>query len=162
MTIRPMTIRPMTIRKAAQPDLDGVRDCARQAYALYVPRMGKEPAPMVADFAARIRAGKLHVVELEGGEPEGGLAGFVVFYPRGDHLHVENVAVRPDAQGKGIGKALLRFAEDEARRLGLAAVELYTNVKMVENQAFYPALGYVETDRREEDGFSRVFYRKEL
>jgi len=147
----------MNIRKAARPDLDGVRDCARQAYALYVPRMGKEPAPMVADFEAQIRAGKLHVVELDGE-----VVGFVVFYPRGDHLHVENVAVLPGAQGKGIGKALLGFAEDEARRLGLPAVELYTNVKMVENQAFYPALGYFETDRREEDGFSRVFYRKEL
>ncbi len=147
----------MNIRPAARPDLDRVRDCARQAYALYVPRMGKEPAPMVADFEAQIRAGKLHVVEMEGE-----VAGFVVFYPRGDHLHVENVAVLPSAQGKGIGKALLGFAEDEARRLGLPAVELYTNVKMVENQAFYPALGYVETNRREEDGFSRVFYRKEL
>ncbi|MDJ0935534.1 MAG: GNAT family N-acetyltransferase [Kiloniellales bacterium] len=147
----------MNIRPAARPDLDRVRDCARQAYALYVPRMGKEPAPMVADFEAQIGAGKLHVVELEGE-----VAGFVVFYPRGDHLHVENVAVLPSAQGKGIGKALLGFAEDEARRLGLPAVELYTNVKMVENQAFYPALGYVETNRREEDGFSRVFYRKEL
>ena len=112
---------------------------------------------MVADFEAQIRAGKLHVVELEGE-----VAGFVVFYPRGDHLDVENVAVLPGAQGKGIGKALLGFAEDEARRLGLPAVELYTNVKMVENQAFYPALGYVETDRREQDGFSRVFYRKQL
>ncbi len=147
----------MTIRQAVPGDLDRVKDCARQAYGLYVPRMGKEPAPMVADFEAQIRAGKLHVVELESK-----VAGFVVFYPRGDHLHVENVAVQPDAQGKGIGKALLGFAEDEARRLGLPAVELYTNVKMVENQAFYPALGYVETDRREEDGFSRVFYRKEL
>ncbi len=147
----------MNIRPAARPDLDAVRNCARQAYALYVPRMGKEPAPMVADFEAQIRVGKLHVVELDGE-----VAGFVVFYPRGDHLHVENVAVLPGAQGKGIGKALLGFAEDEARRVGLPAVELYTNVKMVENQSFYPALGYLETDRREEDGFSRVFYRKEL
>ena len=147
----------MTIREAVLSDLDGVRDCARQAYALYVPRMGKEPAPMVADFEVQIRAGRLHVAELDGE-----VAGFVVFYPRGDHFHVENVAVLPSAQGKGIGKALLGLAEDEARRLGLPAVELYTNVKMVENQAFYPALGYLETDRREEDGFSRVFYRKEL
>ncbi len=147
----------MNIRPAARPDLDRVRDCARQAYALYVPRMGKEPAPMVADFEAQIRAGKLHVIELDGE-----VAGFIVLYPRGDHLHVENVAVLPAGQGKGLGKALMRFAEDEAMRQGLSAIELYTNVKMTENQAFYPALGYVETGRREEDGFSRVFYRKDL
>lgn len=147
----------MTIRKALPPDLDRIKDCARQAYAPYVPRMGKEPAPMVADFEARIAADSLHVLELDGE-----VAGFIVLYPRGDHLHVENVAVFPGGQGKGLGRALMRFAEEEAGRLGLSAVELYTNVKMTENQAFYPALGYVEIDRREEDGFSRIFYRKEL
>ncbi len=147
----------MTIRKAVLSDLDRVKDCARQAYTLYVARMGKEPAPMVADFAAQIESGTLHVIELDGE-----VAGFIVLYPRRDHLHVENVAVLPAGQGKGLGKALMRFAEDEATRQGLSAIELYTNVKMTENQAFYPALGYVETERREEDGFSRVFYRKDL
>jgi len=147
----------MTIRKALPPDLDRVEDCARQAYAPYVPRMGKEPAPMVADFEARIAADNLHVLELDGE-----VAGFIVLYPRGDHLHVENVAVSPAGQGRGLGRRLMRFAEDEAGRLGLPAIELYTNVKMTENQAFYPALGYVEIDRREEDGFSRIFYRKEF
>jgi len=28
--------------------------------------------------------------------------------------------------------------------------------------AYYPKLGYLEIDRREEDGFSRVYYRKSL
>ena len=33
---------------------------------------------------------------------------------------------------------------------------------MTENLELYPRLGYREVDRREEDGFSRVFFRKRL
>jgi len=151
-------VRPgLTIRPATGGDLERVTACAQAAYALYVARIGKEPAPMVADFQAQIAAGQVYV-----GEADGAVAGFVVLYPCRDHLHVENVAVFPARQGLGLGRALLAFAEKEARRRGLAAIELYTNVKMTENLALYPRLGYREIDRREEAGFSRVFYRKEI
>jgi len=72
------------------------------------------------------------------------------------------VAVLPWKQGHGIGRALLSFADAEARRRGLPAIELYTNVAMTENLALYLRLGYVETERREEAGFSRVYYRKDF
>lgn len=147
----------MLTRIAAESDLDAVTDCAERAYFLYVPRIGRKPAPMGADFAAQIAAGLVHVAEADGA-----IAGYIVFYPRGDHIHVENVAVDPALQGRGIGKALLGLAEAEAKRQGLAALELYTNAKMTENQVFYPRLGYVETGRREEAGFERVYYRKDL
>ncbi|MEQ9640960.1 MAG: GNAT family N-acetyltransferase [Alphaproteobacteria bacterium] len=144
----------MTIRLATQADLPAIRAVARAAYAIYVERMGREPAPMVADFASQIGEGQVHVLDADG------VAGYAVIYPRGDHLHLENVAVDPGRQGQGIGRRLLDFVEHEARRRGLAAVELYTNIHMTENQRLYPALGYVETGRRTEDGFARVFYRK--
>ena len=147
----------MTIRVATLDDLGAVEACAARSYAPYVPRMGREPAPMVADFRGRIEDGTLYVLETDGA-----VAGFAVLYPRGDHIHLENVAVFPERQGQGVGGRLIRFAEDEAGRRGLSAVELYTNIAMTENHTLYPALGYAETDRREEDGFTRVFYRKSL
>lgn len=145
------------IRKAESADLGAIRTCAEQAYALYIPRIGKKPAPMIADFGSQIAAGQVDVC-CEGER----LLGYIVSYPRGDHLHVENVAVLPDLQGSGLGRQLMAHAEDVARRAGLAAIELYTNLHMTENQEFYPRLGYDETGRGEEDGFERVFYRKEL
>lgn len=147
----------MTIRLAILGDLERVKACAHEAYALYVPRIGRDPAPMVADFRAQIEAGQVYVIEV-GGD----VAGFIVLYQRRDHLHVENVAVFPARQGQGLGRALLSFAEDEARRRDLPTIELYTNVKMTENLDLYEWLGYVEIDRREEEGFSRVFYRKQI
>ncbi len=45
-------------------------------------------------------------------------------------------------------------------RLGLEAIELYTNVLMIENISYYRALGFTEIHRGEEDGFHRVYFRK--
>ena len=143
------------IRTAELNDLDAIRRIARAAYTHYVPRIGRDPAPMVADFAASIGAGQLWVA----GAP---VVGFVVAYPRADHWHLENVAVDPAARGTGLGGALIAHVEAMAQAAGARTVELYTNAKMTENQSLYPRLGYVETGRAVEDGFDRVFYRKEL
>lgn len=145
----------VAIRPAETRDLEVVRAIARAAYALYVPRIGREPAPMVADFVAALAARSLWVA----GDP---VVGFAVAYPRGDHWHLENLAVAPAAHGRGLGRALVAHVEALARAAGAAAVELYTNAKMTENRRLYPRLGYAETGRRVEDGFDRVFFRKAL
>ncbi|MEC9102228.1 MAG: GNAT family N-acetyltransferase, partial [Pseudomonadota bacterium] len=49
-----------------------------------------------------------------------------------------------------------------ARAEGLETVKLYTNVKMQANLTLYPRLGYVETARKSEDGFDRVYFEKRL
>jgi ribosomal protein S18 acetylase RimI-like enzyme len=113
---------------------------------------------MVADFAARIAAVRVHVAT----DPAGRVTGFVIFQAEGRAMLLENVAVLPALAGRGIGGALIRFCEDTARRRGLDAVRLYTNAKMTDNLALYPRLGYVEVDRRMEDGFDRVFFEKRL
>jgi len=147
----------LTIIEANESHLGEIERCAREAYRMYVARIGREPAPMVADFASQIAAGKVWVA-IDDEE----LAGYVVCYARGDHMHLENIAVAPEQQGCGIGRALIAHVEGKAREQGLAAVELYTNEKMTENLALYPRLGYRETGRRSEDGFARVFFRRDL
>jgi ribosomal protein S18 acetylase RimI-like enzyme len=146
------------IRQAETKDEPDIRDCAEQAYARYVPLIGRKPAPMVADFAAQIAAGVIYVAT----EDNGVFQGFVVFYPEGQHILLENVAVLPRAAGRGIGKALICFCENEARRRGFSVVHLYTNEKMTENLSIYPRLGYAEVGRRSEGGFNRVFFEKPI
>ena len=145
------------IRAGRREDADWARALVRRAYALYVPRMGQEPAPMLADYAALIDAGELQVLE-EAGSP----VALIVLRRDEDAIFVENIAVDPQIQRKGHGRTLLAFAEDEARRLGLTAIRLYTNAAMTENLAYYPRLGFRETNRREEDGYRRVFFEKRV
>jgi ribosomal protein S18 acetylase RimI-like enzyme len=148
------------VRLAGLPDLGDVQRIARSAYAMYVARIGREPAPMVADFSVPIATGHLWVAVRSGSVSE--VMGFVVAYPREDHWHLENVAVEPSVQGTGLGGRLIAHVEAMARSAGAAAVELYTNAQMIENQRLYPRLGYTEIGRAIEDGFDRVFYRKGL
>lgn len=146
------------IRKAAPADLDDLCRCAERAYRKYVERIGKKPAPMVADFAAAIADGTAFVST----DDSDRLTGFVVFYPQGEHMHLENVAVDPERQGQGIGAELIEYAERQARSAGFGRVELYTNARMTENLELYPRLGYSRFDRRVEDGFDRVYFEKRL
>lgn len=145
------------IRKAVKSDLAEIESCAVAAYAMYVDRIGREPAPMVADFASAIEKEQLYLA-LEDEQ----LSGFVVFYPQRDHLHLENVAVSPEFQKRGIGSGLIEFVEQQAKAEGYCRIELYTNAKMTENLELYPRLGYQQFDRRIENGFDRVYFCKTL
>ncbi|MGA0539018.1 GNAT family N-acetyltransferase [Neotabrizicola sp. VNH66] len=146
------------IRQAGPEDEAAIRNCADLAYARYVPLIGRKPAPMLADYAAQIAAGVVHLAE----DAAGAFQGFIVFYPEDGAMLLENVAVLPKAAGQGVGRALMAFCEDCARQQGLPAIRLYTNAKMTENLSIYPRLGYVQTGRRQEDGFDRVFFEKPL
>jgi GNAT superfamily N-acetyltransferase len=143
------------IVQAARGDARAVAECVRAAYAHYVERIGREPAPMTADYEALIDAGEVWVARA--GED---VAGVLVLRPQPPALLLENIAVDPGRQRQGLGRGLMAFAEDRARAEGLAEVVLYTNERMAENLRFYPALGYAETGRAVQDGFARVFYRK--
>jgi len=151
-------MQPIPIRPALAADEPAIRACAEAAYGGYIATIGRRPAPMDADFAAQIAAGQVHVAT----DATGALLGYVVFYPEGRHMHLEAVAVTPAAAGKGIGRQLIGFCEGAAHRSGLGAVHLYTNRKMTANLSLYPYLGYVEVDRRSEDGFDRVYYEKSV
>ncbi len=152
-----MDKKSTNIRIATRADLQDVQLCARAAYAKYIERMDKEPAPMFADFKQKIDLGQVYVAICGFS-----LAGYVVFYPVENHMHLENVAVFPSQSGQGIGKMLVKFVEQVARNKGFDAVELYTNEAMTENLSMYPMLGYVETHRMQQEGFNRVFFRKSI
>jgi GNAT superfamily N-acetyltransferase len=115
--------------------------------------MAKPPAPMQRDYGPSVEAGTTWVT----GTP---IVAVLTLYPREDHLLVENVVVHPDAQGRGLGRVLMGFAEQEAARLGITRMALVTHEVMTENQAIYAHLGYTEVDRRAEDGYRRIYMEK--
>jgi GNAT superfamily N-acetyltransferase len=146
------------IRAAESVDRAAIETIVRAAYAVYIPRIGKPPGPMLDDYAGLIADGAVSVIEEAGEE----IAALIVLLPKPDHLLLDNIAVRPDRQGKGFGRALIEFAEREARRLGFGEIRLYTHEKMTENIALYARIGFVETERRHDGGYDRVFMTKSL
>ena len=95
-------------------------------------------------------------------ESHGTIVGVIVLTVDDEGFLVDNVAVDPSYRGKGLGRALLEFAEAEARQAGFDSIYLYTHEKMTENLAIYSRIGYVEYDRRSHGDFSLVYMRKHL
>lgn len=154
-------MRSFSIRLAIAEDRIAIEEIAEAAYAPYLSRMNRKPAPMTEDYAKRIAENQVHVLAVEDGDGEC-VRGFLVLEPRTGCMLLDNVAVNPHDQGRGYGRALLRFAEETALNAGYGGLILYTNEVMVENIRFYSRLGFVETYRSRDHGFNRVFMSKQL
>jgi ribosomal protein S18 acetylase RimI-like enzyme len=154
-----MTDQPKghVFRSARAADAPAVARLVDAAYQHYVERIGMLPGPMTDDYAEVIRTQQVTVAECDGV-----VVGVLVLAVTDEGFFVNNVAVLPSHRGTGLGRALLQLAETEARRAGFDSVSLYTHEQMTENLSLYDRIGYVEYDRRQERGFSRVFLRKDL
>lgn len=141
---------------AESADRADVEAIVQAAYEPWIPVIGMEPRPLAADYGALISGERVYV--LENGEVDA----LIVFESDDDVLFIENVAVRPDRQGRGLGRRLMAFAEFRARSLDLPAVRLYTNEKMISNIALYESLGYRISGREAINGGRVVHMRKEL
>ena len=145
------------IRPADPGDAEIVRTLVRHAYEPWIPRLGRVPGPVKDDYARRIAANQVWVLE-----QQGEMVGIVVLEEQPACLFLENVAVLPTEQGKGFGRRLIAFAEQEAARRGFPELQLCTNVRMVENIALYEYLGFTEIGRICGEGFERVCLAKSV
>jgi GNAT superfamily N-acetyltransferase len=148
---------PPSLRRTTDEDAPAITDLVRAAYEHYEPLIGRTPLPMLTDYAVAVHEHDVWVVE-DGDR----IVAVLEVDVRDDHLWVENVAVAPDQQGRGLGRRLLRHAEDEARRQGRHEIALLTNERYAANIAMYTRYGYRETHRVPHLGTDLVYFRKTL
>jgi GNAT superfamily N-acetyltransferase len=145
------------IRPARAHESAAVRDIVHAAYEHYIQRIGKPPGPMLDDYAKRIADRQTWVAE-----DAGRLVAILVLEDSRDGLLLDNIAVHPSCQGKGYGRALIVFAEMEAKCRGYGKIDLYTHMLMTENIALYQHMGFVEIHRATEKGYDRIYMTKQL
>ena len=150
-------VEKLVVERAKAEDVFAIKLMVDAAYSKYIERLGKLPAAMNSDYDKLLETQNVYVLRLGGR-----VVGSILLSRDGDAIKVNNLVVDPSAQGRGYGRALMDYAEDVARAQGLAAVTLFTNEKMHENIALYMKIGFTETGRKAEDGFNRVFFRKNL
>jgi len=149
---------PVSLRLGEVADAEAIRALTREAYAKWVPVIGREPRPMTADYDQAVRRHRFDLLYV--GEV---LAALVETIDQGDRLLVENVAVAPPFQGQGLGSRLLAHAEQIARGLGYELIWLYTNKQFAENVKLYLALGYgLDAEEDLGAGMVRVSMSKRL
>jgi N-acetylglutamate synthase-like GNAT family acetyltransferase len=150
-------VNDIPVRRAEPSDVPAIERLVHDAFGKYVARIGRPPAPMLADYTAAVATSRVWVIEVDGR-----IVGAAVNEVHDDHLLLDTIAVAPGTQGRGYGARLLARAEEDARELGLPEVRLFTHQTMTENQAYYPRRGYVETARGHQDGYDRVYYAKRV
>ena len=131
-------------RRADTVDKEVVQLISADAYVpAYMAVLGTIPKPATEDYRTRIEKGEVWILEVKG-EP----TGVAVLEETADHLLIYSIAVKPDAQRKGYGGALLEFADQRAIALGLREVWLYPNERMEGNLRLYRRHGFVEISKR--------------
>jgi N-acetylglutamate synthase-like GNAT family acetyltransferase len=148
----------MEIRRAESQDAEAVRRLVREAYAQWIPVIGREPMPMKADYERAVRDREFDLLYADGD-----LVALIEVIANADHLFIENIAVVPHRQGQGLGRHLLSYAEEKARKANLRELRLLTNQAFATNIRLYESVGF-RVDRTEPfaDGGTTVYMSKPI
>ena len=146
-----------TLRRGTLADSATIRDLTRLAYAKWIPLIGREPKPMTINYDRAVLDNLIDLYEIDGEA-----VALVEVVPHAQHLLIENIAVRPDHQGKEIGEMLLSHAETIARSLQLAELQLYTNAAFISNIEFYARRGFQEFHREPFHAGGITVYMKKM
>ncbi|NIJ41776.1 ribosomal protein S18 acetylase RimI-like enzyme [Parvibaculum indicum] len=145
------------LRQGTSDDVPAIKVLTRAAYAKWVPVTGREPLPMTADYDDAIQHHRFDLLHMDGE-----LAALIETVAKPDHLLIENVAVAPHFQGRGLGRRMMAHAETLAAGAGLAEIRLYTNKLFAENIRLYSSLGYVVTREEALNGGTAAHMSKHL
>lgn len=80
------------------------------------------------------------------------------------HIVIHRLAVSPDAQGRGVGRYLMEWAESHSREVGWSSIRLDTYVGNPTALALYDKIGYrrVGVTTAYDFGWKYVFFEKVL
>jgi GNAT superfamily N-acetyltransferase len=131
-----------TIRPAEPGDAEALREIERLAGAQFrdvgmgdIADDDPQPAAVLAGYA---REGRSWVAT----DDAGARLGYVIVDVVDGCAHVEQVSVLPDAQGTGVGRALLDQVQDWAVATGRPALTLTTFTDVPWNRPLYEHLGF--------------------
>jgi|SRR5688500_10771381 GNAT superfamily N-acetyltransferase len=141
----------MSVRRAAHEEVDAdlrsaslmdADDVAGLLTELGYPCERSEALERISSIIDNDR--QVLVVARLGGVVSGLIAlDFMYYLPLGTHTcRVTALVVTPEAQGRGLGRQLLREAERRARAGGAARIELTSGSQRADAHAFYKACGY--------------------
>lgn len=138
----------MAIRPATPNDTDGIRALVRSAEA--------------HGIAAAIDRITLDDTDLRVLTQDCAIVGVLVLADRVDHLLIETALVDPTQPNGGFQKALLAFAEQEARNRDHDTVRLAVDERRTDDVTLCRSLGYRAFDRIETNGHRVLIMGKAL
>jgi GNAT superfamily N-acetyltransferase len=140
-------VKDYSVKRWTSPErLGEIMGMIHAAFDGFAPPSGvlKETA---ADLAKRQRDGFV-LVAMEGDD----FLGSLFCAQKDNSLYLTRMATRPDMWGSGVGRAMLRVAEDEARTMGLPRLSLRVRKTLPGNRVYFARFGFVVIGEGQEDG----------
>lgn len=136
--------KKMKIRKAKKQDLKKVSELFKVEYAKKPYNEKWTPAKASTKIKQYFKTNFIHVLEVEKE-----ITGFIVFsaylWHDGKRGLIDEIVVSAKHQGKGYGKALLKYAEKYLRKKGIKKLNLFS-VKKSKAFKFYKQNNFKEED----------------
>ncbi len=148
----------LELRRATPQDAQTVAEITDAAYEKYVALLGRKPQPMTADYSEIIAQHPVWLL-VQADQHNHPIAVLVLILEE-EAMMIYSIAVRPEVQQMGLGRLLLRFAEQQTLEAGFQMLRLYTNELMPGNVDYYQRFGYRETGREPFKGSTTVYMAK--
>ena len=146
-----MTDDALTIREATDADVPALVAVLRAAFAEQ--RDLAPPSSALGETEESVR-GLMHTARVALAVVDGRIVGSQFFEPKDDYLYLFRLAVLPDHRQRGIGQALIRYAEEQARALGLPRTQFSVRLALPRQRAMYERMGYRFVEYGTHSGFS--------
>ncbi len=125
------------LRRMRREDLPTVSEIERASF----------PTPW-SEATFRGLLGRANAALLVAETPVGELLGHAALWTAGPEAELGDLAVRPEARGRGVGRTLLLAALDEAERRGARTIFLEVRESNAAARGLYEAAGFAVVDRR--------------
>ena len=145
----------MDVREIRESEESALADLTVAAYRQLLGELTPAYAADLADVTGRRATSGLAVlVAVDAGVVVGGVTyvqggGPYAEFPDSDEAGFRHLAVTPDRQGRGAGRALVEACISRARATGARRLGLFTTEAMTTAQRLYEALGFVRTAGRD-------------
>jgi GNAT superfamily N-acetyltransferase len=140
------------LRAATAADADQLSQLIIAAFSSYEIRLDP-PSSALTETPEAIRAKfPTHGAAIA----ESGRAGIgcVLFTPEESALYVGRLAVDPAWRRRGVARALIAYAEAEARRRTLDRLRIQVRIPLLGNQLLFKSCGFVEVSRECHPGYT--------
>jgi N-acetylglutamate synthase-like GNAT family acetyltransferase len=146
-------IPPIRLRGATVADAALLSPLIIGAFSTYEERLDP-PSSALKETPEAIHT-KLATYGAAIAESEGKAVGCVLFAPEdATVLYIGRLAVDPAWRRRGVVRALIAYAEAEAHRRGLAALQIQVRIALVDNQSLFKSCGFVEVSRETHPGYT--------
>jgi len=148
---------PYLIRPSRWYDLFAIYRLVDTTYDPLVERFKIPRFPQRTKYFRMICSDRLWVLQ-----SQQKLVGMITLVDDSDRLWVGLLTVLPNFQRQGFGRALIEFAESEARRRGMKELVLDTLERLPDAFSFHQRLGFAEIDRQERYGQIYILMTKRV